>query len=170
MNYIDKARELGESLSQTPEVQGLKAAEAAITADPETNEAFLQYQEKERQLVTTQMISKVVPEKDALALIDLKIRLINKHPLIKAFFVQQQKYEKLMAMVNLTLTTSIHGMPKADQLPLPEELKNMAQQILNGISNGKQMPSMEIPKDFKLPGNFKIPPGTKPHDGETPDA
>lgn len=157
MSYIDKARELGEELAQTPEVKGVKAAEAAIMADPETREAFAQYQEKERQLVTAQMISKVVSEKDALSLIDLKIRLMNKYPLIKAFFVEQQKYEKLMAMVNLTLTTAIHGMPIADQLPLPDELKNAAQQILNSISGGKKMPAMEVSNDLKLPPGIKLP-------------
>ena len=155
MNYINKARELGEALSQTPEVQGLKAAEAAIMADPLSQEAFSQYQDKERSLVTTQMISKVVPEKDSLALLDLKIRLMNKHPLIKAYFVQQQKYEKIMAMVNLTLTTSMHGMPSANDLPIPEELKGMAQQILDKISGGDAMEKMQISpemlKDIKLP-------------------
>lgn len=157
MSYIDKARELGEALAQTPEVQSVKAAEAAISADTETREAFAQYQDKERQLVAAQMISKVIPEKDALALIDLKIRLMNKYPLIKSFFVQQQKYEKLMAMVNLTLTTAIHGMPSAQDLPLPDELKNAAQQILNSITGGKKMPSLDIPSDFKLPQGIKIP-------------
>lgn len=156
MNYIDKARELGELLAQTPEIQGVKTAEAAIMADEPSREAFLQYQEKERQLVATQMISKVVPEKEALALVDSKIRLMNKYPLIKAFFVQQQKYEKLMAMVNLTLTTAIHGLPSADQLPLPDELKGMAQQILNNVSGGKQMPKMEVPPDLKMPAGIKL--------------
>ena len=158
MNYIEKARELGEALAQTPEVQAVKAAEAAIMADPEAREAFQQYQDKERQLVTAQMISKVVPEKEALALIDLQVRLINKYPLIKAFFQQQQKYEKLMATVNLALTTAIHGMPSADQLPFPDEIKNMAQQLLNNISGGKA-PTMEVPPDLKmnLPPNFKVP-------------
>ncbi|MDI6813138.1 MAG: YlbF family regulator [Desulfitobacteriaceae bacterium] len=162
MSYIDKARELGEALAQTPEVQGVKAAEAAIMAAAETRVAFTQYQDKERQLLTAQMISKVIPEKDALALIDLKIRLMNRYPLIKAFFIEQQKYEKLMAMVNLTLTTAIHGMPSADQLPLPEELKNAAQQILNGIAGGKKMPGMDIPADFKLPQGLKLPGGARP--------
>jgi cell fate (sporulation/competence/biofilm development) regulator YlbF (YheA/YmcA/DUF963 family) len=158
MSYIDKARELGEALSQTPEIQGLKAAESSILADPESQEAFSQYQEKERGLVTTQMISKVVPEKESLALIDLKIRLMNKYPLIKAYFVQQQKYEKLMAMVNLTLTTSMHGMPSASDLPIPEELKGMAQQILDKISGGN-MEKMQITPEM-LQG-IKLPPGFK---------
>jgi cell fate (sporulation/competence/biofilm development) regulator YlbF (YheA/YmcA/DUF963 family) len=157
MSYIDKARELGEALAQTPEIENLKAAEAAIAADPKSKEAFAQYQEKERQLVTAQMFSKVIPEKDTLALLDLKFVLINKYPLIKAYFVQQQKYEKVMAMVNLTLTTAIHGMPSADQLPLPQEMKNLAQKILNNISGGKTMPKMDIPADLKLPPNFKVP-------------
>lgn len=166
MSYIDKARELGEALSQTPEIQGLKAAEAAIMADPESRDAFNQYQEKERGLITTQMISKVIPEKESLALIDLKVRLMNKHPLIKAYFVQQQKYEKLMAMVNLTLTTAMHGMPSADELPIPEELKGMAQQILNGISSGNQMPKMEIPPELK--NGIKLPPGFVPKNVDIP--
>ncbi len=157
MSYIDKARELGEALSQTPEIIGLKAAEASIMADPLSQEAFIQYQEKERGLVTTQMLSKVVPEKESLALIDLKIRLMNKHPLIKAYFVQQQKFEKMMAMVNLTLTTSMHGMPSANDLPIPEELKGMAQQILDKIGGGeieKMQISPEMLKGLKLPPGF----------------
>lgn len=158
MNYIIKARELGEALSQTPEVQALKAAEASIMADPTSKEAFVQYQEKERGLVTTQMLSKIVPEKDTLALLDLKVRLMNKHPLIKAYFVQQQSYEKLMAMVNLTLTTAMHGMPSASDLPIPEEFKGMAQQILDKISGGNAMEKMQITPDMlkgiKLPPNL----------------
>lgn len=161
MSYIDKARELGEALGQTPEVQALVAAEAAIKADPEANEGFLQYQEKERQLVTTQMISKVIPEKDALALIDLKIRLMNKHPLIRTYFQAQQSFERVMAMVNLTITTTIHGMPSADQLPLPDEIKNMAQKIFDSIGGGKPTKAMEIPKELKLPPGIKLPPGMK---------
>ena len=157
MSYIDKARELGEALSQTPEIQGLKAAEASIMADPLSQEAFIQYQEKERGLVTTQMISKVVPEKESLALLDLKIRLMNKHPLIKTYFVQQQKFEKLMAMVNLTLTTAMHGMPSANDLPIPEELKGMAQQILDRIGGGDSMEQMQISPEM-LKG-LKLPPG-----------
>lgn len=160
MSYIDKARELGEALAQTPEVQAIKAAEGAIAADPETKEAFALYQEKERQMVATQMLSKVVPEKEAIALLDLKIRLINKHPLIKAFFIQQQKYEKLMAMVNLTITTAVYGLPTADQLPIPEEMKGLAQQILNTIGGGKTQ-TMEIPPDLKLPGGLKLPSNLK---------
>jgi cell fate (sporulation/competence/biofilm development) regulator YlbF (YheA/YmcA/DUF963 family) len=157
MNYINKARELGEALSQTPEIQELKAAEAAIMADPLSQEAFSQYQEKERGLVTTQMISKVVPEKESLALIDLKVRIMNKHPLIKTYFVQQQKFEKLMAMVNLTLTTTMHGMPTANDLPIPEELKGMAQQILDRIGGGDSMEKMQITPEM-LQG-IKLPPG-----------
>ncbi|MHB8073311.1 YlbF/YmcA family competence regulator [Desulfosporosinus fructosivorans] len=160
MSYIDKARELGAALSQTPEIQGLKAAEASIMADPQSQEAFTQYQEKERGLVTTQMLSKVVPEKESLALLDLKVRLMNKHPLIKAYFVQQQKFEKLMAMVNLTLTTAMHGMPSANDLPIPEELKGMAQQILDRIGGGDSIEKMQISpemlKGIKLPPGFNL--------------
>lgn len=161
MSYIDKARELGEALVQTPEVQALIAAEAAIKADPEANESFMQYQEKESQLVKTQMISKVVPEKESLALIDLKIRIMNKHHLIKSYFQQQQKFERVMAMVNLTITTTIHGMPSADELPLPEDIKKMAQKIFDSIGGGNPAKSMEIPKDFKLPAGMKLPPNFK---------
>lgn len=155
MSYIDKARELGEALSQTPEIQALKAAEAAIMADPPSKEAFSQYQEKERGIITSQMLSKVMPEKESLAILDLKVRLIGKYPLIKAYFVQQQNYEKLMAMVNLTLTTSMHGMPSASDLPIPEELKGMAQQILDKISGPGGMEKMQVTpemlKGLKLP-------------------
>lgn len=157
MSYIDKARELGKALSQTPEIQELKAAEASIMADPLSQAAFLQYQEKERGLVTTQLISKIIPEKESLALIDLKIRLIGKYPLIKAYFVQQQKFEKLMAMVNLTLTTSMHGMPSANDLPIPNELKGMAQKILDSLGGTDGLEKMEISPEM-LKG-LKLPPG-----------
>lgn len=160
MSYIEKARELGKALSQTPELQALKAAEAAVMADPPSQEAFLQYQERERGLVTTQMVSKVVPEKESLELIDLKVRLMNKYPLIKTYFSRQQTFEKLMAMVNLTLTTSIHGMPSANDLPLPEELKGMAQQILDKIGGPDAVEKMQISpdmvKNLKLPSGFTL--------------
>lgn len=160
MDYINKARELGEALSKTPEIQALKAAEASIMADTKSKEAFSQYQEKERGIVTTQMISKVVSEKESLALLDLKIRLINNYPLIKAYFVEQQNYEKLMAMVNLTLTTAMHGMPSADDLPIPEEFKGMAQQILDKIGDGGSLEKMQISPEM-LKG-IKLPPNLKP--------
>ncbi|HZK84005.1 MAG TPA: YlbF family regulator [Desulfosporosinus sp.] len=160
MSYIAKARELGKALSQTPEIQELKAAEASIMADPLSQAAFIQYQEKERGLVTTQLISKIVPEKESLALIDLKIRLMGKYPLIKAYFLQQQKFEKLMAMVNLTLTTAMHGMPSADDLPIPDELKGMAQKILDSIGGTDSLEKMQISpemlKGLKLPPGFSL--------------
>lgn len=143
MNYLDKARELGEALLLTPEVQAVKAAQAAILADEESRAAFLQYQEKEGHLLSAQMISKVISEKESLALIELKSRLINKYPLIKAFFQQQQKYEKLMAMVNLTLTSTIQGLPDVSQLPLPEDLKKMARQLLETIGAAKKEPDQD---------------------------
>ncbi len=156
MEYIKKARELGEALLQSPEVQKLKEAEEEIKKDPAAQKAFEEYQEKEKSLVTAQMFSKVVPEKDSLALIDLKMKLMRSHPSIRNFFSLQQGFEKIMATVNLTITTAIYGMPSADQLPLPKELKDMAQQLLNNISGGKDGPSMEIPEGFKLPDGFNL--------------
>ncbi|MGI6120639.1 MAG: YlbF family regulator, partial [Desulfosporosinus sp.] len=73
------------------------------------------------------------------------------------YFIQQQKFEKLMAMVNLTLTTAMNGMPSAKDLPIPEELKGMAQQILDKIG-GDSMEKMQITpemlKGLKLPLGF----------------
>jgi len=158
MSYLEKARELGQALAQTPEVKNLKAAEAAIYADPEAKAAFAEYQEKAQRLLSAQLLNKVVPEKDALALIDLKVRLMNKYPVIRTYFQEEQKFERLMATVNLTITTHIHGMPSADQLPIPDELKGLAQKLLDNISGGQSLPKMEIPKDFKLPPGIKFPP------------
>lgn len=156
MEYIKKARELGEALLQSPEVQKLKEAEEEIKKDPEAHKAFQEYQQKEQSLVTSQMFSKVVPEKDTLALIDLKMKLMRNHPTIRNFFSVQQDFEKIMATVNLTITTTIYGMPSADQLPLPKELKDMAQQLLNTITGGKDTATMEIPEGFKLPDGFNL--------------
>jgi len=156
MEYILKARELGEALLKTPEVSKLREAEAEINKDPEAAKAFEEYQEKERNLVTSQMFSKVPSEKDSLALIDLKMRLIRKYPAIRNFFNLQQEFERIMATVNLTITTTIYGMPSADQLPFPKELKNLAQQLLDNIGGGKDTPTMEIPEGFKLPDGFNL--------------
>ena len=156
MEYIKKARELGEALLKTPEVQKLKEAEEEIKKNPEASKAFEEYQEKERNLVTSQMFSKVVPEKDTIALIDLKMKLMRNHPCIRNFFGVQQDFEKIMATVNLTITTTIYGMPSADQLPLPKELKEMAQQLLNNLGGGKDGKTMEIPEGFKLPDGFNL--------------
>ena len=156
MEYIKKARELGEALLQTPEIQKLREAEEEIKKHPEAQKAFEEYQEKERNMVTSQMFSKVVPEKETIALIDLKMKLMRNHPSIRTFFSLQQGFEKIMATVNLTITTTIYGMPSADQLPLPKELKDMAQQLLNNIGGGTDGSSMQIPEGFKLPDGFNL--------------
>lgn len=159
MEYIQKARELGEALANTQEIIRLKEAEQAILNDPEASKAFEEYQEKERSMVTAQMFSKVIPEKDSLALIDLKMRLVRKYPAIRNFFNLQQDFEKVMATVNLTITTTIYGMPSADQLPLPKEIKDLAQQLLNNIGGGQTGPTMQIPEGFKLPEGLGLPDG-----------
>lgn len=159
MEYIQKAHELGEALLKTPEVTKLREAEAEIKKDPAASKAFDEYQEKERSIVTAQMFSKVPSEKDTVALIDLKMRLIRQYPAIRSFFALQQDFERIMATVNLTITTTIYGMPSADQLPFPKELKNLAQQLLDNISGGKDGPGMQIPEGFKLPEGFNFPEG-----------
>lgn len=156
MDYIEKARVLGESLKNTPQVQKLKEAEEEIKKDTEAYEAFQEYQKKERGIAASQMFSKVVSEKESLALIDLRMRLMKKYPAIRNFFNVQKEFEQVMAMVNLTLTTTIYGMPKAEQLPFPDELKNMAQQILDNVSGGKEMPQMELPENFELPEGLNL--------------
>jgi cell fate (sporulation/competence/biofilm development) regulator YlbF (YheA/YmcA/DUF963 family) len=156
MEYIQKARELGEALLHTPEVTKLKEVEAEIKKDPVAWAAFEEYQEKERNIVTAQMFSKVPSEKDTLSLIDLKMRLIRQHPTIRTFFTLQQDFERIMATVNLTITTTIYGFPSTDQLPFPKELKNLAQQLLNNIGGGKGTPEMQIPEGFKLPEGFNF--------------
>ncbi|UWG96954.1 YlbF family regulator [Dehalobacter sp. DCM] len=156
MDYILKARELGEALLSTPEVIKLKEAEAQIQSDPECAKAFATYQEKEQQILTAQMFGKVVSEKDSIALIDLKMRLAKQYPAIRSFFSVQQELEKIMASVNLTITTTIYGMPSADQLPIPEGLKGLAQQLLSSIGGDSNSPTMNIPEGFKLPDGLNM--------------
>lgn len=156
MEYILKARELGEALLKTPEVIRLKEIETEIQNDSESAKAFASYQEKERQILTAQMFSKVVPEKETLALIDLKMRLAKQYPAIRSFFTVQQDLERIMATVNLTITTTIYGLPSADQLPFPKELKGLAQQLLNTIGGDSNAPAMNIPDGYKLPEGLNM--------------
>lgn len=159
MSYIEKARELGETLAQTPEVMALVAAEKAIMADSVAKEMFMEYREKEKSVVTAQMLTKVVPEKDAIALVELKSRLSLKNPLIKTYFQAIAKYERVMAMVNLMITTAI-SKPSVDELPIPEELKGMAAQLLDvkkASELAKQLQQGKLPEGFKLPPGMKLP-------------
>jgi len=164
LSYIEKARALGQTLAETAEVQALVAAEKAIMADSIAREMFQEYREKEKSVVTAQMLTKVVPEKDAIALLEMKAKLSGRNQLIKGYFQAMQKYERVMAMVNLMITTAISGNPSVEELPLPEEIKGMAAQLLdpkkaeeinNLLSQGK------IPEGFKLPPGIKLPGGRK---------
>ncbi len=160
MSYIEKARALGEALSQTPEVQALVAAEKAIMVDPVAKEMFTEYREKEKAVVTAQMLTKVVPEKDAIAFLELKAKLAIRNQLIKNYFQALQKYERVMAMVNLMITTAISGTPSADELPIPEGLKEMASQLLDpkkAAELAKQLQQGKLPDGFKLPPGMKLP-------------
>lgn len=160
LSYIEKARALGDALAQTPEVKALIAAEKAIMADPVANELFSDYREKEKSVVTAQMLTKVVPEKDAMALLELKAKLSMRNQLIKTYFQAMQKYERIMAMVNLMITTAISGNPSVDELPLPEELKPLASQLLDPQKAGEinsKLQEGQLPEGFKLPPGFKLP-------------
>ncbi|MCL1919302.1 MAG: YlbF family regulator [Peptococcaceae bacterium] len=155
MDHITKARELGSSLAACEEFSQLKTAEAEIQQDAEAWKAFQGYQSKEQALTASKLFGTVISEKDALAHIDHKVRLMNRYPTIRHYFTQQQTFEKLMATVNLAITTSLYGMPNAEDLPLPESLKGLAQQVLNTIADGADMNTMEIPTDLKLPFDLK---------------
>jgi len=144
MEYIQKAQELGGVLLNTPEVRKLREAEAEIAKDPEAAKAFEEYQEKELNLVTAQMFNVVPSEKDSLALIELKLRLIHKYSSIRNFFTLQQDLDTIMATVNMAITISINGMPSAERLPLPKRLKSLAQQLLDNIIEVKKT-KYEIP-------------------------
>ena len=148
MSYIEKAKALGEELANTQEVQALIAAEKTIMADPVARDLFNDYREKEKSVVTAQMLTKVVPERDAIALLELKGKLSGRNQLIKNYFQALQKYERIMAMVNLMITTAISGNPSVDELPIPEELKGAAAHLM---SSGK------LPEGFKLPPGMKLP-------------
>ncbi|HWJ02169.1 MAG TPA: YlbF family regulator, partial [Verrucomicrobiae bacterium] len=122
-------------------------------------EMFMEYREKEKSVVTAQMLTKVVPEKDAIALVELKSRLSVKNPLIKTYFQAIAKYERVMAMVNLMITTAI-SKPSVDELPIPEELKGMAAQLLDvkkASELAKQLQQGKLPEGFKLPPGMKLP-------------
>lgn len=161
MSYIEKAKALGDALAETPEVKALVAAEKAIMADQTAREMFMEYREKEKAVVTAQMLTKVVPERDALALLELKAKLATRNQLIKHYFQALQKYERVMAMVNLMITTSLSGNPSAEELPIPEELKGIASQLMdpkkateisNQLQQGKRPEGIKLPPGFKLPG------------------
>ncbi len=157
MSYIEKARALGEALAETPEVKALIAAEASIMADPAARPLFMEFREKEKAVVTAQMLSGYAPEKDAIALVELKGKLSVKNPLIKNFFQAAQKHQRVMAMVNLMITTAINGTPKAEELPIPEEMKGIAAQLMDPKKAAEIMKGGKLPEGVKLPPGMKIP-------------
>ena len=146
MEYIKKAWELGEAILNTPEVSKLKEAEAEIAKDPEAAKAFEEYREKERNIVTAQIFSRVPSEKESLSLIDHRMKLIRKYPSIRNFFTFQQDLDTIMATVNLAMTITINGMPSAERLPLPRGLKNLAQQLLDNIGEKQRILNMRVPE------------------------
>ncbi len=162
MSYIEKARALGDSLAQTAEVKALVAAEKAIMADPAAKDMFLEYREKEKSVITSQMLTKVVPERDAIALLEMKAKLATKNQLIRQYFQALQRYERVMAMVNLMITTAVSGNPSPEELPLPEELRTIASQLMDpkkAQELNDQIAQGKLPKGFKLPPGMKLPGG-----------
>ncbi len=162
MSYIEKARALGDSLAQTPEVKALVAAEKAIMADPVAREMFVAYREKEKSVITAQMLTKVVPERDAIALLEMKARLSTKNQLIRKYFQAVQRYERVMAMVNLMITTAVSGNPSPEELELPEDLRDIASQLMDpqkAQELNDQIAQGKLPQGFKLPPGMKLPGG-----------
>ncbi|MCL1852913.1 MAG: YlbF family regulator [Peptococcaceae bacterium] len=155
MDYLEKARDLGACLASSEEFLRLKTAEEEIKKDEAAWGAFQEFQLKEQAFTAGKMFGKITSEKESIAHIDHKVRLMNRYPIIRSYFNHLQVFEKIIATANLAITTSLYGLPNAGDLPLPDSLKGLAQQVLDQISDGAELDIMEIPKNLELPFDLK---------------
>ncbi|MCL1790526.1 MAG: YlbF family regulator [Peptococcaceae bacterium] len=155
MDYLEKARDLGACLASSDEFLQLKAAEEEIKKDQAAWDAFQEFQLKEQALTAGKLFGKISSEKESIAHVDHKVRIMNRYPAVRSYFKLLQAFEKLIATANLAITTSLYGLPSADDLPLPDSLKGLAQQVLDQIGDGADLGSMKIPENFKLPFDLK---------------
>ena len=108
MSILQKAKELGEEIATSIELEDMKEAELAMMENPIASSLVAEFNEKQRKFMDMKD-SGIELTSDQLAEVeDLEKRLMD-NSIIVDFFRKQQNFEKIIEEINDIIARSIAG-------------------------------------------------------------
>ncbi len=108
MSILDKARELADAISESPELAKMRETEIAMGQDATAQEIIAEFQQKQQEYYEIQMRGEELNDiqKQVIASIEDKM---SGNPFISAYLDAQGKFEELLKSVNFIITRAISG-------------------------------------------------------------
>lgn len=108
MSILDKARELADAISESPELAKMRETEIAMGQDAAAQEIIAEFQQKQQEYYEIQMRGEELNDiqKQVIASIEDKM---SGNPFISAYLDAQGKFEELLKSVNFIITRAISG-------------------------------------------------------------
>jgi len=108
MSILEKAKELGQEIASSAELEQMKEAEQAMMDDPGASSLVREFNEKQRKYLDLQSGGKDLPGDLAREAEDLEARVMD-NPLIVDFFRKQQEFERIIEQINDIIASAISG-------------------------------------------------------------
>ncbi|MFB9327503.1 YlbF family regulator [Paenibacillus aurantiacus] len=108
MNVYDKAYDLAKALTDGEEAKVLKAAQAAVDADPEAKRLMDDFRERQAQL-QQQIMAGEEPAEDAMAGLSERYETIARHPLIGQLFDAERRFSAVFDDVNRIISDALRS-------------------------------------------------------------
>ncbi|MDD4335217.1 MAG: YlbF family regulator [Desulfotomaculaceae bacterium] len=99
MSIIEKARELGNSLSESKELNTMRESEKMMMENQEARDSIAQFDEKQRAYQAIQAQGVELTEKQIKELEDLEFKMLN-NPYVYNFFKAQQEFQAILESIN----------------------------------------------------------------------
>lgn len=99
MSIIEKARELGNALSESKELSTMREAEKMMMENQEARDAIAQFDEKQRAYQVIQAQGVQLTEGQAKELEELEFKMLN-NAYVYNFFKAQQEFQVILESIN----------------------------------------------------------------------
>ena len=111
MSIIEKARELGNFLSESKELNTMREAEKMMMENQEARDSIAQFDEKQRAYQAIQAQGVDLTEKQIKELEDLEFKMLN-NPYVYNFFKAQQEFQVILDSINSIIGEAIGIKPQ----------------------------------------------------------
>lgn len=108
MSILEKAKELGEEIASSVELEQMKEAELAMMTDNEARSLVEEFNTKQRKFMEMKSQGLTLSEEQLKEAEELERRVME-NDLMVDFFRKQQNFEQIIEKINTIITSAITG-------------------------------------------------------------